>query len=144
MPGPTIWQAELHKSMHKAASTGDATLLASLLDGGGNANFEHYGNPALCVAARNNHPQCVDLLLEHGADATSVNVAGESALELATVGKGEAAETIVRLLTQHLQARLTAKDKVWKKPTRAEKKAMERVLTAARASPAVARTGTSL
>jgi ankyrin repeat protein len=62
---------ELNNQLFEAARSGDAVLVASLLDKGADVNAKfRYGQTALFKAAERGHANVVKLLLERGADAT--------------------------------------------------------------------------
>lgn len=69
-----------------------------------------YGSTALHTAARNNHAECVALLLKHGADPYNLNVQGESALFVAIDEGAAESEAAISL---HLKA-IAAKTKATK------------------------------
>ncbi len=60
-------------------------MLKSLLEKlGADVNYQNrYGMSALMIAAENGQEQMLEILLEHGADATLTTVSGETAAQLA-------------------------------------------------------------
>merc|ERR1719311_1782421 len=69
--------------LHSAARNGEADVIKVLLEMGADANVCCQGEcccSPLMVASRWYHPECVSLLLRHGADTSYVNNRGETAL----------------------------------------------------------------
>lgn len=75
----------IHATKSSLGDIGRETYLPLLLSLGAdvNAQSEKDGYTALMVAAERGYPNCVQLLLEHGADPTIQGKTGETALNLA-------------------------------------------------------------
>lgn len=82
--------------MIKAAASGRAALLVSLLEWEGDPNAAAGGTTALCAAAARGHADCVAYLLDAGADPDLKDGQGRSALQLAQAGGHAAVARMLR------------------------------------------------
>lgn len=83
-------------SLIKAAASGRAALLVSLLEWGGDPNASGGGTTALCAAAARGHADCVAYLLDAGADPSLKEEQGRTALQLAQAGGHAAVARMLR------------------------------------------------
>jgi hypothetical protein len=85
------------RRMFDLAREGEAANLAEYLDAGVPANMTNEkGDTLLILAAYQNHPETVQVLLERGADHGRVNDRGQTALAAAVFRQN--AETVTLLL----------------------------------------------
>jgi ankyrin repeat protein len=85
-------------ALNNACASGQITCARALLAAGADVNRKGEDGSALLQAARNGHPECMRLLIEHKADVHARTVWGGTALMEAT----EAGHTeCVRLLLEH-------------------------------------------
>lgn len=69
----------LNNNLLRAVGDGDAKQVSALLRQGADANYRVYMTP-LMTAAIHDHPDCIELLLEAGAEPNATNQKSETAL----------------------------------------------------------------
>jgi hypothetical protein len=97
------------------AADAEATIL--LLQKGATINAkDHHGNTPLCIAVVLGNARVVEILLDHGANATGTNRDGNSILYFVSAGTPNRAN-IIRLLNRYgAHLNKTDKETMWKLP----------------------------